>query len=219
MKRFARIMVAALGALLATASGALADITCTVANSPLEGPVDGNVVVPAGNGCTLLGATVAGNVTVGGSLYIDGRSIYPISTIAGNLQANSGCTYVEINPYGAPYNTIVSGNVQIANCTGRGNPYYPGEAFGARGKGSIIFGNFQCQNNAASCILANVVVFGNVQVNNNTSTPGTPSEIVDNTIFQDLQCENNSPSPTGLSTNLAVFGNPGQSSEGQCLNF
>jgi hypothetical protein len=74
MKRFAMITVAALGALLATAPGALAQ-TCSPTGtsgncncvSNIGGPatINGNLVVPAGASCMLTNVTVTGNVQVG----------------------------------------------------------------------------------------------------------------------------------------------------------
>src|ERR1700693_4073611 len=117
MKRFVIITVAALGAYLTTAAGALAqnvDCTGTLPGSPAM--VNGNLNVPNGAACSLLlGVKVTGNVTVGNgaSLLIENPS-----TIGGNLQANN-CRYVVLNPFHAA-STLIGGNVEIGNCGGGG---------------------------------------------------------------------------------------------------
>ena len=110
MKRFAVTMLAALGALLAAAPGALAgDVTCTTVNASFT-TIDGNLVVPDNKNCRFLGGVqVTGNVTVGkgASLNVASPNTGDTSAIAGNVQA-SNCAYVEFN-YGAVYKTLVGG--------------------------------------------------------------------------------------------------------------
>lgn len=74
MKRFAVTMLAALGALLAAAPGALAgDVTCTTVNASFT-TIDGNLVVPDNKNCRFLGGVqVTGNVTVGKGASLDVR--------------------------------------------------------------------------------------------------------------------------------------------------
>jgi hypothetical protein len=219
-KRLAITTLAALGALSAAAPGALADdFTCSgIYTSPTT--VDGNLFVPANTNCTFEAPlTVTGNVTVaqGASFVI--FQLFDLSTestIGGNLQA-SNCAYVELNP-GSTQTTLVGGNVQIQNCTGKGNLYHSGEAFGDRGPHSMIMGDFQCNNNTGACFLENDTVGGNVQLYNNVS-PGTPSVVAHNTIMKNLQCQNNSPTPTNGGMPNHVVGNPDESSEGQCKGF
>jgi hypothetical protein len=216
MKRLAITTLAALGALLTAAPGALADnFTCsgTVA-TPMT--IDGNLVVPNNAHCFFSApVTVTGNVTVGNgaSFVINTVSAGTTSIIGGNLQA-SNCAYVEINPlHGST--THVGRNVQIQNCTGTGNTLDAGEAFGYRSLSGMIGGNSQCNNNTGACVQAFATIGGNVQFVNNVSAPGTPSEVADNIIMQNLQCQNNSPTPTNGGLPNTVLG----TSQGQCLNF
>ena len=212
MKHFAIIMVAALGALLATVPGALAhDTICT---SNLTGvTIVGNVIVPNGQSCTLgydppastlccgqappgTVVTVTGNVMVGqGSSLTVGLN----SIISGNILANN-CNYVELVSEGAEF---VGGNVQIVGCQGQ-------TSFLSTGTDSQISGNLQCEYSGA-CVLEGADVSGNVQVMNGVS--GSPSEIYDNTINENLQCYNNRPPPIG--SNNVVSGNE----QGQCAGF
>jgi hypothetical protein len=219
MKHFAIITVAALGGLLATVGTALAGDTNWTTN--ILGPltIDGNVVVPDGASCSLgylppsatpccisssSAVQVTGNVTVG---HGSGLTVGVNSTIAGNLQANN-CNFVELVDQGSE---TVGSNVQIGNCTGQ-------PAFVSTGTGSLIGGDFQCDNNTGPCILDGDYVGGNVQVMNNVSPAGSPSIISYDHIAKNLQCQNNSPTPIG-GANYMVAGNNHQSSEGQCLDF
>jgi hypothetical protein len=200
MKRLAIIMVAALGALLAIAPGALAgDVSCA---TTIEGvTIDGNIVVPDGATCTLIKATVTGNVKVGrgASLVVESLLLEePKSTIAGNVQADH-CGQVFIGGPGQ----VVGGNVQIQHCTGESGILQ-----------LHLGGNFQCHDNTADCFADSDLVGGNVQVNNNVS-PGVPSDISDNSILGNLQCQGNSPAPTDSSGANTVEGNK----QGQCAGF
>jgi len=198
MKRFAMITVAALGALLATAPGALAgDTNCT---STIAGTtINGNVVVPNGARCVLDGDKVTGNVTVGQRATLLAKNL---TTIAGNVQADH-CTFVSL--FGG---VVVGGNLQIQHCTGAG--LGPG-AVNSGYDGAQIGGDFQCHDNTAACIANDGTVGGNVQVSNNVS--GNQSQIFANSIAKNLQCQGNSPAPIGGGNTVA--GN----AEGQCANF
>jgi hypothetical protein len=195
MKRFAMITAAAFGALLATTPGALAqnppDVNCPpYAGVPLTAH---NVTVPDGQICNLLGVRVTGNVTVGNGAVLFAED----STIAGNVQADH-CLGVALER-----GVIVGGNVQIAHCTTDSG--YVGDV--------LIGGDFQCHDNTAACFAEGGQVGGNVQVNNNVSMPKAPSEIFDNFISKNLQCQGNRPPPVGSGNTVA--GNP----EGQCATF
>jgi hypothetical protein len=100
---------------------------------------------------------------------------------------------------------VVGGNVQIGNCTGASGV----SALTSFGGPITIMGDFQCHNDTEMCTAAGATIGGNVQVNNNT---GTASNITDNTIFKDLQCQNNSPPPFHNAGPNTVTGNK----QGQC---
>src|SRR6266404_3245942 len=97
MKRFAMITLAAFGALLATAPGALAqsppDVTCPpYAGVPMRVH---NLTVPDNMFCSLKGVTVTGNVTVGHEAGLDADGV----TVSGNVQANN-CNHVLLSRSG-----------------------------------------------------------------------------------------------------------------------
>jgi predicted acyltransferase (DUF342 family) len=143
--------------------------------------------------------SVTGSVAVGqGASLVVGLN----STIAGDIQAKN-CNFVELVSEG---NEEVDGNVQIFNCTGQ-------PAFLSTGTGSVIYGNFQCLNNSGPCTLEEAMVGGAVQVLSNV-TP-SPTKIEADQIFGNLQCQNNSPAPTGSGSGNTVHG----TEQGQCVGF
>jgi hypothetical protein len=216
--------LAALGILAGTVPAArAADTTCPPAPT---GPINGNLVVPAGNNsCTLANVTVTGNVQVGkgASLLVEPNPGQTV-TIGGNVQA-AQCQSVVLEPiaHGA---ISVGGNVQIQNCTGQSGYN------NVQGVGTVtISGNFACGNNSAECVARSGNVRGNVQINNNSggafvlennvggnaqvnNNSGSTSLVSRNTIGGNLQCAGNTPGVTdgGSAIPNTVAGNK----QGQC---
>ncbi len=209
------VITLALGSLLATATGALAQDTYCDYTTESYTTIVGNLVVPNNAVCQLEGGgMVSGNVTVGenAGFTLEGGWI-----IGGTIQAID-CAYVAINPY-ASGSTVVGRIVEIEGCSGNSPAlgyYFPaGAAFGSFGPNSLIGGNLNCRSNAGECILVSVHVGGTVNVMNNNSA--APSQVDGNFIAKDLHCAKNVPAPTGK--NDSVAGNPDSNSEGQCQDF
>jgi hypothetical protein len=227
-----RDRVAAFGALLATAPGALATNPLPTVPGPINCPpntfgpetIDGDVVVPNGMSCVMASAgdvVVTGNVTVGAgaTLTVGARSATTYTLIARNLRANN-CGSVTLNPQ--QDFTRVGGNLQVQNCSGS-NPNYSGmsRAFVIPTGGTVV-GNFQCQNNIGGGFFSNSVVGGNVQVMNNQAGAGDPSQVYGNNIRGNLQCQGNTIVGGGTSivgSGNYIGGNDLQGSEGQCFGF
>jgi hypothetical protein len=233
LARFAIATLAALGILAGTVPAARAgDTTCTMTIS--NGTINGNLVVPAGNSCTLANVTVTGNVQVGkGATLIVEPNPGQTVTIGGNVQA-ARCQSVELLPLSTGANSV-GGNVQIQNCTGRSGYN------NVQGVGSVtISGNFACGSNSASCTALFGSVRGNVQVNNNSggsnegalvvrnngggnvqvnnNSGSIAAAVAGNTIGGNLQCAGNTPAPPGVSDGgvpNTVAGNK----QGQCAGL
>jgi hypothetical protein len=198
------------------------NMNCT---SYITGPekIVGNVKVPDGASCTLgylpdpstlccnpppppgFGAVwVTGNVTVGkGSKLTVGLN----SIITGNIHADH-CGFVEFVSEG---NETVMGNVQITHCDGS----VPGDpAFLSTGSGSLIHGDFHCNDNTGPCIVEGAIVGGNAEIKNDLSPDALwPSMIYDNHIGKGLKCEKIVPQPLGGGNVV------GEKKEGQCAGF
>jgi hypothetical protein len=198
MTRFAIVAVAALGALLATAPGALAGtFTCTSTVTSVPG--GDNVLVPTGATCTLNGATVSGNVIVGtdATLTVNGGSI------SGNVQGNY-CNLV--NLFGP--SLTIGGNVVIDNCASPS-----GTSAAVNGGPITIGGSFTCSYNDAPCTVFGATITNNVVVTNNNATGfGFVSNIGSNTIGGNLQCQGNIPGVMNNGSVNAVAGHK----VGQC---
>jgi hypothetical protein len=196
--RFAIVAVAALGALLASAPGALAG-TFTCSSTVTSVPSGDNVSVPTGATCTLNGATVNGNVIVGkdATLSVNGGSI------SGNVQGNY-CNLV--NLFG-PDLTIV-GNVVIQNCTSPS-----GTSAAVNGGPIMIGGSFTCNYNNAACTVFGATIGNNVAVTNNNATgQSLISNIGSNIINGNLLCQGNLPGVMNNGSVNAVAGHK----VGQC---
>lgn len=206
IKRFAVIVMATLGALLATAPRAQADTTCNTTYQTFQ-TITGNLNVPSNATCYFAaGASVTGNTTVG-----NGATLFMLGgNVSGNVQGNNCGSVILVA-------VAVGGNVQIGNC--RGTATYP---VGGVVDLGTIHGDFQCHNNTVdqnACVLFFSQVMGNVQVTNNVSSSSIASWIIENTISKNLECQNNIPAPTNTGLPNTVTGNPNQNTEGQCKGF
>lgn len=170
--------------LLPAASGLQAEET--VCTGKLTGSHD-NVVVPQGAICTITNAQIEGNVLVNptGALTIGNRTY-----IDGNVQSE-GAAYVRLNGR----SVTVGGNLQLKKVTGSSGIE----------RGTVIYGDFQYEENSGYLNARDGFIYGNMQVFKNTGG----ANITNYTIRQSLQCKENSPPPTG-------GGNTAGDKEDQC---
>ena len=161
--------------LLGGAPAAAAEIMC---NGSLTGKIAGDLVVPAGAGCTLYQARVSGDVRVmqNATLLVDGREEW--TSIGGNVTA-AGCASALLDG-----SVTVDGNLEIHACRTRS---------GFTGPGIKIHGNYLCQNNRADCTAVLGEIDGNVETSNNKS--GAASDISLTAVGGNLQCQQNTPVP------------------------
>jgi hypothetical protein len=206
MNHFATTMLA-FGTMLAALPAARADTNCT--SILVNTTVNGNLIVPAGQGCQMTGVTVTGNVLVQSNATLVFPQPLPASTIVGNVSVGTGasvdvpngnltidgnlganqCLSVGLNGE----NVAVGGNVQIQYCT-------------EISVVAVIGGNVGC-NNSGTCELQTSKVKGNVQINDNSS-----AQVFNNTIGNNLQCQGNA--------TISGGGNSvGGKKTGQCAGF
>ena len=171
------------------------------------GPVSGDLQVPVGKTCDLIGTTVTGNVTVLGSL------VAVRAHISGNLSGNHAESLALID-------TTVGGNLLADHTTGGPNFIC----------GSTIDGNLTIQQSSSQSywqigpeldgsVGAGVVTDGvgctgvtvglNLVFQNNLGG----GDITDNQIAGNLDCHNNTPAPTGGGNTV------GGNEKGQCTGF
>jgi hypothetical protein len=130
-----------------------------------------NVVVPKGNFCLLLGATVLHNVTANGAVQLGIDN----SKIGGNVEAH------RVSDNGWLCGSTVGGNVDIANSaqsSAEPGSWFIGDASWCTPQFDPVPGNY---------------IGGSLHFNHNASG----GSISNNDIERDLACEKNTPPPTG----------------------
>lgn len=164
-------LLAAFGALLATAGPAAADRSCTGRIGAVT--IDDNVRVPADATCTLDGTRVEGNVLVGPRARLN---VINGARIDGNIQDDNGnAGHVAVS------RSQVLGNIQLEQGTS------------ATIVQTFVDGDLQLESNRGFLRADFNRIDGNLQANQNRGG----LTINDNTIDGNLQCQSNSPAPTG----------------------
>lgn len=183
-------------------------------NGTYTGPFNGNLTVTNGQTCVLVGGEYAGNVSLNGgklsisNAVIDGNvqvqgggtfTIGPDAAIDGNLEVQNlgfGVTPSQV------CGTFVAGNLEFQNI---GAPVQIGSA-SLWCAGNVIGGNLEAQvsTGVGSIAIVNNIVGGNLLDLNNAA----PTQVVDNQVTQDLQCQNN--------VSITGSGNSAGQKKGQC---
>jgi hypothetical protein len=211
-------VVAVSGALTTGATSAFAASGYQCRDQAL-GPItiDANVTVPAGAFCDLNGTHVTGNVTVE-------RTTDPNNPAGLAMDVGArvdGNVHVELNGQFAAFGaSIVGGNVQCDTCqvadlhdsTVQGNLHDNALSQGTRIRNSHIGGNLLVLNSVDTVAFgyqfSGSSIGGNFEFSHNTGA----SNISGNAIGQNLNCEGNTPPPTGA-------GNTAHNKQGQCALF
>ena len=221
MKHFATALLGFGIMLAALPTARAADTTCinnTISNTTINGnlvvsvycalyyvTVTGNVQVQTNAQLIIVeDSTIDGNLSVGTGAYFETDSAF---TVDGNIEANQ-CRGLITNYFFAPNSPIiVGGNVHIQSCV---DVEFLGPPSPEKNE---IGGNFTCGNSQFRCTLGNTNVNGGVQFTNNAGGgPVSFSDVEDNTIGGNLQCQGNG----------EIFGGGntvGGHKTGQCANF
>jgi len=149
--------------------------------------VTGNLIVPDDATCTLDGTNVDGNITVKSRASLTSNA----ASVTGGIQGESA-RQVVLNP-----GTTVGNNVSLR----KGGDVTIDEA--------SIKGDLQLEDNTGAVSLTENQIQGSIQANKNRDGGVTISS---NNIGNNLQCQDNSPPPTG-GNNIA------KQKEGQCQNL
>jgi hypothetical protein len=189
-------------------------------SGPINGTINGNVIVPAGQNCVFNNpCEIKGNMTInGGSVYLNcaldgsltensGRLVLgPAANIGGNVLISQASSFTLGATGPVIPGALIRGNLTIQNlpaslpdrgtvCATRVNGYLLAQ----NNASQIEIGGSGCGNTVA----------GNLQVNNNTGQ----TDVSDNTVIDNLQCQGN----TGHLTGAANVVNG--SAQGQCTMF
>ncbi len=160
MKKSLIAVLMVVGALLPASGGArTADFNCT---GFATGGTFANVVVPAGQSCTLDHVRVTGNVTVKTAASLSVTTSSGDSTIAGKITGNA-CDSIDLESTGLSFRIVVGGDLNITNCTG--SSFSGGR--GSSGPGTppqslLIGGNTKCAGNQDECVFDYAIIAGNL---------------------------------------------------------
>lgn len=149
--------------------------------------ITGNLIVPDDATCTLEGTMVDGNITVKSRATLTANEV----SVTGGVQGESASS-VTINP-----DSSIGNNVSLR------------KGVDVSIDGASITGDIQLEENTGLLSIVGNEIVGNVQANKNQSEGLTISS---NIIGNNLQCQDNSPPPTG-GDNVA------KQKEGQCANL
>jgi hypothetical protein len=204
------LVVAAAIAVAAFAGSARAGGPPTVCIGDFTGVAPGNLVVPSGDFCRLLGATVEGNVlvepgaigfashgaTIGGSVLSPGPIVFDVRVLFSTVGGNVLIGQTAPGTSGAICRSTIGNNVILENNAGfidvgTGFPQdvcqnVPG------GGGNHIEGNLDVDHNSGLFPIRDNTIDGSVDVDSNT---GGAESLTRNTIGHTLQCEDNTPAP------------------------
>ncbi|MCB0116590.1 MAG: hypothetical protein KDD84_20975, partial [Caldilineaceae bacterium] len=148
-------------------------------NGVINGGRFENLEVPADTSCTLNGAIVDGNITVGVNATLHAIEV----NVGGNIQAE-GARDVTVHK-----DSRVGGNVQVK------------QGGSATVDGADVIGDIQYESNSSALNATNNRVGGNIQIFQNSGW----ISVTDNRIDGNLQCKENSPLPTGGRNQAASF--------------
>jgi hypothetical protein len=214
------------GLFLGLAAAARAQ-TCS---TTITGGTYTDLLVPAGDTCTLQGVRVTGNIVVqSGATLIAESNCETQSSVGGNVIATgAACLYLVSPGVSVGGNVIAIGTVApvtSSQCTSeRNNVFCPTKVTGNAailGSSSnslpwnfcsvsfTVGGNFEFANNATEGYVVSKTIRGNLLFDNNTDG----GFISDNTIGGNLQCSGNSPAPTGSGNTVSG------AKLGQCSTF
>ncbi|WP_106399941.1 hypothetical protein [Actinocorallia populi] len=149
MRKFLALIPLALAAPLVTAAPAAADDDVTCRGTITARSIDGNVQVPRGATCRLLGTRVDGDVKVNKNATLIARGV----RVKGNIQAAKH-KRVDVRPRGSA-RSFVDGNIQLE----RGK-----QAYILR---TVVNGDIQLFGNSARQTVQRNVVDGNLQCKSN----------------------------------------------------
>ena len=151
-------------------------------NGTYSGTFEGDITVSAGQNCTFVDGTITGDIEntggnlaltgtlVGGDIEIEGASTFsigPFTEIKGNLNIHSIPTGTTLNQV---CSTTVHGNLKLQN---NGVPIQIGSASAASCDGNVIVGNVDIQNNVGQISVVNNTITENLRCEDNTSITGS----------------------------------------------
>jgi hypothetical protein len=200
-------------------------IECT---GTFTGVAPGNLVVPEGEFCIIIGATVGGNVqvqpgavgfhshnsTIEGSVHSPGPIVFDVRVLDSRVGHNVDIRRTQNGSAGAICASDIGGNVTLKDNAGYMNVGI-GFPFDVCTSGNTIHGNVHVDNNTG-VPAAFLDALGVIEINNNTVDQSVHVNgntglitVLANTIEHTLECNDNVPPPVSA-------GNSADNYVGQC---
>lgn len=216
-----RLVLLAIGGIALGCNTQDSDITAPPSDGPLmasggkpiecpglfTGVAPGNLVVPEGQFCIIIGATVGGNVqvesgaigfhshnsTIEGSVHSPGPIVFDVRVLDSQVGHNVDIRRTRSGTAGGICRSDIGGNVTLKDNAGSMNVGI-GFPFDVCTAGNTIHGNVHVDDNTGVIGINNNTVDQSVHVNGNTGA----ITILRNTIAHTLECNGNVPAPVSL---------------------
>jgi hypothetical protein len=217
MKRSALLLAALALAVVATAGAAQAGGPPTQCNGAFTGTTAGNLVVPSGDFCIVIGATIGGNVlvtpgaigfhshhsTIDGSVLSPGPIVFDVRVLDSTVGHDVLVEQMRAGTAGGICRSTIGDNVILEDNAGFMNvgSGFPFDVCPFPTSGNRIGGNLIVDDNSGGNTILDNTVDGSVLVNDNTSF----EDIFDNVIGHSLQCTDNTPPPSSAANTADNF--------------
>jgi hypothetical protein len=212
------VLVAVLAlAVIATAGTAQAGGPPTQCSGAFTGTTAGNLVVPSGDFCIILGASIGGNVlvspgaigfhshhsTIDGSVLSPGPIVFDVRVLDSTVGHDVFVAQMPAGTAGGICRSTIGDNVILENNAGFMNvgSGFPFDVCPFPTSGNHIGGNLIVDANSGGNTILNNNVDASVLVNDNTSF----EVIFDNLIGHTLECNGNTPAPSSAANTASNF--------------
>jgi hypothetical protein len=216
-KRSALLLAVFALAFTATAGTAQAGGPPTACSGAFTGTTLGNLVVPSGDFCIILGATIGGNVlvspgaigfhshhsTIDGSVLSPGPIVFDVRVLDSTVGHDVLVAQMRAGTAGGICRSTIGDNVILENDAGFMNvgSGFPFDVCPFPTSGNHIGGNLIVDDNSGGNTILNNTVDGSLLVNENTSF----EDLFDNLIGHTLECNDNTPPPSSVANTAGNF--------------
>ena len=216
-KRSALLLAVLALAVTATAGTAQAAGPPTQCSGAFTGTTPGNLTVPSGDFCIIIGASIGGNVlvspgaigfhshhsTINGSVLSPGPIVFDVRVLDSTVGHNVLVGQMRAGTAGGICRSTIGDNVILENNAGFMNvgSGFPFDVCPFPTSGNHIGGNLIVDDNSGGNTIINNTVDGSVLVNDNTNF----EDIFDNLIGHTLECNDNTPPPSSAANTASNF--------------
>ena len=195
----------------------------TQCSGAFTGTTQGNLVVPSGEFCIIIGASIGGNVlvspgaigfhshhsTIDGSVLSPGPIVFDVRVLDSTVGHDVSVAQMRAGTAGGICRSTIGDNVILKNNAGFMNvgSGFPFDVCPFSTSGNHIGGNLILDDNSGGNTFNNNTVDGSVLINDNTNF----EDSFENVIAHTFECNGNTPPPVGV-------GNTASNFVGQCTS-